>query len=186
MLARRRLWFEGQAGLAPERLIFIDETGASTKMARLRGWSRKGERCRAAIPHGHWKTTTLTAGLRLSGLAAPMLLDGPVHGAAFKAYVEQVLVPELDPGDSVVMANLPAHKVAGIRQAIEAAGATLLYLPPYSPDGIVTLLNGRAVNWHRTQAQAAAVTVCHRPIAWLRNWRNVFRDIRWRWTLKVL
>ena len=134
MLARRRLWFEGQAGLAPERLIFIDETGASTKMARLRGWSRKGERCRASIPHGHWKTTTLTAGLRLSGLAAPMLLDGPMHGAAFKAYVEQVLVPELDPGDIVVMDNLPAHKVAGIRQAIEAAGATLLYLPPYSPD----------------------------------------------------
>ena len=145
VLARRRLWFEGQAGLAPERLIFIDETGASTKMARLRGWSRKGERCRASIPHGHWKTTTLTAGLRLSGLAAPMLLDGPMHGAAFKAYVEQVLVPELDPGDIVVMDNLPAHKVAGIRQAIEAAvagirqaieaaGATLLYLPPYSPD----------------------------------------------------
>ena len=113
VLARRRLWFEGQAGLAPERLIFIDETGASTKMARLRGWSRKGERCRASIPHGHWKTTTLTAGLRLSGLAAPMLLDGPMHGAAFKAYVEQVLVPELDPGDIVVMDNLPAHKVAG-------------------------------------------------------------------------
>ena len=134
VLARRRLWFEGQAGLAPERLIFIDETGASTKMARLRGWSRKGERCRASIPHGHWKTTTLTAGLRLSGLAAPMLLDGPMHGAAFKAYVEQVLVPELDPGDIVVMDNLPVHKVAGIRQAIEAAGATLLYLPPYSPD----------------------------------------------------
>ncbi len=135
VLARRRLWFEGQAGLAPERLIFIDQTGASMKMARLRGWSRKGERCRAAIPHGHWKTTTLTAGLRLSGAwRAPMLLDGPMHGAAFKAYVEQVLVPELDPGDSVVMANLPAHKVAGIRQAIEAAGATLLYLPPYSPD----------------------------------------------------
>ena len=134
VLARRRLWFEGQAGLAPERLIFIDETGASTKMARLRGWSRKGERCRASIPHGHGKTTTLTAGLRLSGLAAPMLLDGPMHGAAFKAYVEQVLVPELDPGDIVVMDNLPAHKVAGISQAIEAAGATLLYLPPYSPD----------------------------------------------------
>ncbi len=81
---------------------------------------------RFGLPHGHWKTTTLTAGLRLSGLAAPMLLDGPMHGAAFKAYVERVLVPELDPGDSVVMANLPAHKVAGIRQAIEAAGATLL------------------------------------------------------------
>lgn len=103
-------------------------------MARSRGWAPRGERCRAAIPHGHWKTTTLTVGLRLSGLAAPMLLDGPMHGAAFKAYVEQVLVPDLSPGDIVVMDNLPAHKVAGVRQAIEAAGATLLYLPPYSPD----------------------------------------------------
>lgn len=103
-------------------------------MARLRGWAPKGERCRAAVPHGHWKTTTLTAGLRLGGIAAPMLLDGPMGGAAFKAYVEQVLAPELTPGDIVVMDNLPAHKVAGVRQAIEAAGATLLYLPPYSPD----------------------------------------------------
>ena len=103
-------------------------------MARLRGWALRGERCRAAIPHGHWKTTTFTAGLRLSGMAAPMLLDGPMHGLAFLAYVEQVLVPELTEGDIVVMDNLPAHKVAGIRQAIEAAGAKLLYLPPYSPD----------------------------------------------------
>ena len=115
-------------------MIFIDETGANTKMARLRGWAPKGERCRAAIPHGHWKTTTFTAGLRLDGIAAPMLLDGPMHGAAFRAYVERVLVPDLSPGDIVVMDNLPAHKVAGIRQAIEAAGAHLLYLPPYSPD----------------------------------------------------
>ena len=115
-------------------MIFIDETGANTKMARLRGWAPKGERCRAAIPHGHWKTTTFTAGLRLDGIAAPMLLDGPMHGAAFRAYVEQVLVPDLSPGDIVVMDNLPAHKVAGIRQSIEAAGAHLLYLPPYSPD----------------------------------------------------
>ena len=133
VLARRRLWFEGQAGLAPERDLHrrdrrVDEDGAAAGMVG------KGERCRASIPHGHWKTTTLTAGLRLSGMAAPMLLDGPMHGDAFKAYVEQVLVPELDPGDIVVMDNLPAHKVAGIRQAIEAAGATLLYLPPYSPD----------------------------------------------------
>jgi transposase len=103
-------------------------------MARRRGWAPKGERCRAAIPHGHWKTTTFTAGLRLGGIAAPMLLDGAMHGAAFLAYVEQVLVPELSPGDTVIMDNLPAHKVAGIRTAIEAAGATLLYLPPYSPD----------------------------------------------------
>ncbi len=133
-MARRQLWFSGQTDLDPERLIFIDETGASTKMARLRGRAPRGERCRAALPHGHWKTTTFAAGLRLSGMAAPMLLDGPMNGVAFKAYVEQVLVPERSQGDIVVMDNLPAHKVTGIRQAIEAAGATLFYLPPYSPD----------------------------------------------------
>lgn len=103
-------------------------------MARLYGRARRGERCRAAIPHGHWKTTTFTAGLRLSGLAAPMLLDGPMNGEAFIAYVEQVLVPELMSGDIVIMDNLPAHKVTGVRQMIEAVGARLLYLPPYSPD----------------------------------------------------
>ena len=134
VLARRQAWFDGQIELDPERLIFIDETGANTKMARLRGWAPRGRRCRASVPHGHWKTTTFTAGLRLDGIAAPMLLDGPMHGMAFRAYVEQVLAPELSPGDIVVMDNLPAHKVAGVRQAIEAAGAQLLYLPPYSPD----------------------------------------------------
>ena len=131
---RRLAWFRGQSDLDPTRLVFIDETGASTKMARLRGRSRRGQRCRAAIPHGHWKTTTFTAGLRLDGLSAPMLLDGPMHGAAFLAYVEQVLAPELKPGDIVVMDNLPAHKVKGVRQGSEGAGASLLYLPPYSPD----------------------------------------------------
>ena len=103
-------------------------------MARLRGRAKRGQRCRAAVPHGHWKTTTFTAGLRLDGLIAPMVLDGPMNGAAFVAYVEQVLAPELSPGDVVVMDNLPAHKVAGVRQAIEKAEARLLYLPPYSPD----------------------------------------------------
>jgi transposase len=134
VLVRRRAWFEGQLDLDPERLIFIDETGASTKMARLRGRAPRGERCRASVPHGHWKTTTFTAGLRLSGLTAPMLLDGAMHGAAFLAYVEQVLVPTLRPGDIVIMDNLPAHKFGGVRLAIETAGAALLYLPPYSPD----------------------------------------------------
>ena len=131
---KRLSWLEGQPTLDPNKLIFIDETGASTKMARLRGRAKKGERCRAAVPHGHWKTTTFTAGLRLSGLAAPMLLDGPMNGDAFVAYVEQVLVPELTTGDVVIMDNLPAHKVPGVRTAIEAAGAHLHYLPPYSPD----------------------------------------------------
>lgn len=114
--------------------MFIDETGASTKMARSRGRSKRGARCRSAVPHGHWKTTTFTAGLRLCGLTAPMLLDGPMNGAAFRAYVEQVLVPTLAPGDIVVLDNLPAHRAGGVRQAIEGAGARLLFLPPYSPD----------------------------------------------------
>lgn len=103
-------------------------------MARLRGRSKRGERCRAAVPHGHWKTTTFTAGLRLHGLSAPMVLDGPMNGVTFLAYVEQLLVPTLRPGDVVIMDNLPAHRVSGVRQAIEAAGATRLFLPPYSPD----------------------------------------------------
>ena len=103
-------------------------------MARLRGRSKRGQRCRAAVPHGHWKTTTFTAGLRVGALTAPMLLDGPMNGAAFLAYVEQVLVPTLAPGDLVIMDNLPAHKVSGVKEAIEAAGATRAFLPPYSPD----------------------------------------------------
>lgn len=127
-------WFESQPDLDPARLVFIDETGATTKMARLHGRSRRGERCRSAVPHGHWKTTTFTAGLRLDGLSAPIVLDGPMNGAAFLAYVEQFLVPTLRPGDVVIMDNLPAHRVSGVREAIEAAGATRLFLPPYSPD----------------------------------------------------
>jgi len=92
----REAWFEGRADLNPEKLIFIDETGATTKMARLYGRAPRGERCRAAVPYGHWKTTTFTAGLRAGGLAAPMILDGPMDGDAFRAYVTQVLVPELE------------------------------------------------------------------------------------------
>ena len=103
-------------------------------MARLRGRAPRGERCRAAVPHGHWKTTTFTAGLRRSGLMAPMVLDGPMDGTAFLAYVRQILVKELSPGDVVIMDNLPAHKASGVRQAIEATGADLRFLPPYSPD----------------------------------------------------
>jgi transposase len=103
-------------------------------MARTRGRCRRGERLVAAVPHGHWKTTTFVAGLRESGIVAPLVIDAPMNGIIFKAYVEQMLVPTLDPGDVVIMDNLPAHKVTGVRQAIEAAGAALLYLPPYSPD----------------------------------------------------
>jgi transposase len=114
--------------------VFIDETSASTKMARTHGRAPRGERLRSPIPHGHWKTTTFVAALRTSGMVAPMVLDGPINGVAFQAYVDQVLVPDLEPGDIVVMDNLGSHKGAGVRTAIEAAGASLLYLPPYSPD----------------------------------------------------
>lgn len=134
MLKRRWEWFESQIDLDPDRLVFIDETWASTNMVRLRGRAPRGERLRAAVPHGHWKTTTFVAGLRNSGMVAPMLLDGPINGIAFQAYVDQVLVPELRSGDVVVMDNLSSHKGARVRAAIEATGASLLYLPPYSPD----------------------------------------------------
>ena len=134
MLSRRRAWFKGQLDLDPDRLVFIDETGASTKMARLRGRAPRGQRLRAGVPHGHWKTTTFVGALRLTGMTAPMVLDGPMTGVWFLAYVEQVLVPTLRPGDIVILDNLPAHKGAAVREAIEAAGARLLFLPPYSPD----------------------------------------------------
>jgi transposase len=127
--ARRETWRAGQADLDPGRLVFVDETGASTKMARRCGRARRGARCVAAVPHGHWKTTTFVGGLRVSGT-----IDGAMDGPAFRAWVEAMLVPTLNPGDIVVMDNLPAHKRAETRIAIEAAGARLMYLPPYSPD----------------------------------------------------
>jgi transposase len=103
-------------------------------MARLRGRASRGQRCRAPIPHGHWKTTTFTGVLRLSGMTATMVLDGPMNRAAFDAYIDQVLLPTLRPGDIDIMDNLPAHKGQHTRAAIKATGATLRYLPSYSPD----------------------------------------------------
>ena len=133
-MTRRAEWRAAQRDFDPDRLVFIDETWASTAMARIRGRAPRGERLHMAIPHGHWKTTTFVAGLRNSGMVAPMVLDGPINGIAFQAYVDQVLVPDLRPGDIVVMDNLGSHKGAAVSAAIEAAGARLLYLPPYSPD----------------------------------------------------
>jgi len=114
--------------------VFIDETWATTTMARRYGRARRGARVVAAVPHGHWKTTTFLAARRHNGMTAPCVFEGAINGARFLAYVEQALVPTLRPGDVVVLDNLSAHKVAGVRAAIEAAGAELLYLPPYSPD----------------------------------------------------
>jgi transposase len=134
ILKRREAWFESQLDLDPEKLVFIDETWASTNMARRYGRAPKGERLRAAIPYGHWKTTTFVAGPRLEGLVAPFVFDGPINAVTFEAYVEQFLVPELKPGDIVVMDNLSSHKRPKVAALIDAAGASLLYLPPYSPD----------------------------------------------------
>jgi transposase len=115
-------------------LVFVDETWTSTKMVRIRGRCRKGKRLIGKAPFGHWKTTTFTGGLRFDGLVAPFVLDGPMNGEAFLVYVEEVLAPSLSAGDIVLIDNLPAHKVKGVREAIEARGAKLIYLPPYSPD----------------------------------------------------
>jgi transposase len=134
ILKRRQDWFENQLDLDPDRLVFIDETWASTNMARRYGRAPRGKRLRVGVPHGHWKTTTFVAGLRASGLVAPFVLDGPINREAFDTYVARVLVPDLQADDIVVMDNLSSHKGPRVREMIEAAGATLLYLPPYSPD----------------------------------------------------
>jgi transposase len=132
--ARRRDWREAQPAWDPERLVFLDETWAATNMARRYGRAPVGERLVCAVPHGHWKLTTFLAALRVGGLSCPLVIDGAVNGDLFVAYVEQQLVPSLRPGDVVVMDNLSCHKRARVREAIEEVGATLLYLPPYSPD----------------------------------------------------
>ena len=131
---RRKEWAERQPELDTRRLVFIDETWASTAMTRTRGRALAGERVRAGVPYGHWKTTTFIAGLRTDALVAPCVLDGPINRDAFEAYVEQVLLPALRPGDIAIMDNLSSHKGPAVRRMIEAAGAELLYLPPYSPD----------------------------------------------------
>ncbi|AWL99649.1 IS630 family transposase [Bradyrhizobium amphicarpaeae] len=132
--AERAAWKASQPEIGIDRLVFIDETGASTKMARRYGRSSYGQRCVAALSHGHWKTTTSVGALKATVMTAPMVLDGPMDDPAFEAYVTQVLVPTLRPGDIVVMDNLAAHKRAEVGIAIGAVGAQLLYLPPYSPN----------------------------------------------------
>lgn len=134
MAAARDAWLAAQPRLDPAKLVFIDETACATNMARLRGRAPRGQRVKARVPYGHWSITTFTAGLRISGLTAPMALEGPMNAACFQAYIEQVLVPTLAPGDIVIMDNLSSHKGEAVRKSIEAAGAELRYLPPYSPD----------------------------------------------------
>jgi transposase len=132
--AARQVWRERQPSLDPDRLVFIDETWATTNMTRRCGRAPRGQRLVASVPHGHWKTSTFVAGLRSTGLTAPLVVDGAMNGDVFRAYVEQILVPTLVPGDIVILDNLSSHKVVGVCEAIEARGASLVYLPPYSPD----------------------------------------------------
>ncbi len=134
ILKRRQEWFDGQLDLDPARLVFIDETWASTNMARRHGRCMRGERLRISVPHGHWKTTTFIGALTLRGFIAPFVIDRSINRIAFETYVEKVLLPELHAGDIVVMDNLSSHKGPRVREMIESVGARLEYLPPYSPD----------------------------------------------------
>lgn len=134
MRIARAEWKKNQLALDVTKLVFLDETGASTAMTRARGRAPKGERCIASVPGGHWKTTTFIAGLRVNEVTAPMVLDGAMDGQAFLVYIREFLGPTLQPGDIVIADNLGSHKVAGVKETIEAVGASLCYLPPYSPD----------------------------------------------------
>lgn len=134
VLKQRWAWFEGQIDLDPDRLVFVDESWASTNMTRRYGRCPRGERLRMSVPHGHWKTTTFIAGLRNSGIVAPFVIDRPVNRTVFETWLERMLIPQLRPGDIVVLDNLSSHKGPRVQHLIEAAGARLRYLPPYSPD----------------------------------------------------
>ena len=158
----RREWRDRQLGLSTRRLVFIDETWIKTNMTRAYGRAPRGQRLVAAVPHGHWKTSTVVAALRCDRVGAAGAINGAINGEAFLAFVEQVLVPTLKPGDLVIMDNLGSHKVAGVREAIEATGASLRFLPAYSPDlnpiemafaKLKSLLRARAIRtvealWH--------------------------------------
>ena len=134
VIAKRRWWRQQQARWNPQRLVFVDETGLNTTMTRRYGRAMRSRRCLGFAPHGHWHTSTFIAALRLDRLEAPWLLDGPMNGSAFLLYLERILIPTLQPGDMVICDNLSSHKNAAVRDRLEAAGASLHYLPPYSPD----------------------------------------------------
>lgn len=152
-----------QGLLDPTRLVFIDETAANTKMVRLSGRCPRGERLVGRAPHGHWKTITFVAALRRNGMTAPCVLDGAMSGQSFLAYVEQCLSPTLRRNDVVIMDNLPAHKVPGVREAIEARGATVRYLPQYSPDlNPIEMAFSKLKAYLRKLAERTVALLCRR------------------------
>lgn len=161
MARRRAQWKKHQGRIDPSRLVFIDETWTKTNMAPLRGWAPRGERLKASVPHGHWKTMTFLAALRSDRVEAPWLLDGPIDGESFQLYLEKALAPTLRPGDIVVMDNLGSHKSAAVRQAIRAAGARVFFLPKYSPDlNPIEQLFAKLKHWLRKAAARAPDAVC--------------------------
>lgn len=156
MALRRAQWVLWRAGIDPRRLVFIDETWAKTNMTRLRGRAPRGDRLVAKVPHGHWNTTTLIGALGIEGVRCSTVVDGPVNREIFEAFVEQVLCPVLRPGDVVVMDNLSSHKGPKVGRLVESRGASLVYLPPYSPDLMPV---ERLWQWLRQQVTALH---CHR------------------------
>jgi transposase len=159
----RRRWMREQGLFDPARLVFVDETATSTNMARLRGRCERGLRLIGHVPQGNWQTVTFVAGLRHDGMVAPFVINGAMNGACFLAYLEQCLAPALKPDDVVVIDNLKAHHVAGVREAIQAAGATLRYLPKYSPDlDPIELAFAKLKALLRKAAARSVRGLCHR------------------------
>ena len=161
MARRRAQWTKYQDRIDPARLVFIDETWTKTNMVPLRGWAPVGQRIKAKVPNGHWKTMTFLAALRQDRVEAPWLIDGPINGERFLVYVEKVLAPTLKPGDIVVMDNLGSHKSKAVRRAIRQAGARLFFLPKYSPDlNPIEQLFSKLKHWLRKAARRTVETVC--------------------------
>lgn len=159
----RRRWRRLQPVLARRRLIFIDETGAATNMVRRYGRAPRGQRVPGEAPYGHWKTTTFIAGLTSDGFIAPLVIDGPMNRVIFTAYVEQMLAPQLRPGDIVVLDNLSSHKNPEARKAVQAVGARLMFLPPYSPDlNPIEMAFAKLKNALRSAAERSRDTLWHR------------------------
>jgi len=158
----RRRWIREQGLLDPARLVFVDETGVNTHMVRLYGHAPRGVRLVDRVPFGNWETITFVAALRHDKMVAPMVVDGPMNGELFLAYVKHCLVPALKPNDIVVMDHLRAHKVAGVAEAIAAAGATLRYLPQYSPDlNPIEMPYSKFKAYMRKLAERTGAGVCH-------------------------
>ncbi len=175
---KRALWRLEQKGLDPERLVFLDETWAKTNMTRPRGRALRGERLIAKVPHGHWKTTTFLAALRTSGLSAPLVVDGAINGAVFRAYVEQQLAPTLRRGDIVIMDNLNSHKVKGVREAIETRARTWCTCRHTVPTSTQSSWSLRSSNG----CCGATPPKCGRPLGFLRSAAGSLHSTRMRTT----